>query len=191
MSALRLQTVIFVYGLVSASALVWGYIRGNPDIYHHPEGILQLPLQYGVPVGIAAGIVFGIIIARITRFTVKRFEWARKLHLEFRGLLGRLGDVDIIVYAGTSAIGEEMLFRGAMQPALGLVAASLIFGIVHIAPKTHFIPWTLQAIAMGFAFGLMYEISGELAAPIAAHFTINYVNLHFINNYNPAPPVTA
>ena len=115
-----------------------------------------------------------------------RFQWAQTLHTEFRGLLGKLRDVDILAYAVFTAIGEEMFFRGVMQAEWGIVPASLIFGVSHVALGRKFIPWPLQAVVMGFAFGGLYWLSGDLAAPVMAHFTINYQNLHFINRYDPS-----
>jgi len=185
MAKLKLQTVGLLYGSLAVAAMVWGFLRDNPDIYHHPDGLLHLPLEFGVPVGALAGIAFGMLAARLTRFSVKRYTWARLLHIEFRSLLGRLSDSDVIGYAAASAVAEELFFRGALQPAVGLVASSLIFGLLHFGPTRRFIPWTFQALVIGFAFGGLFRLMGELSAPIAAHFTINYLNLHFINRYDP------
>jgi uncharacterized protein len=188
LTALRLKTAALIYGLLAAAAVAWGFLRDNPDIYHHPAGLLasHLPLPAGVILGGSAGVAFGLGIAWMTRFSVYRFRWARTLHVEFRGLLGPLTGTDILAYAVFSAIGEELFFRGAMQPVLGIVPASLVFGLLHVAPGRKFVPWPFQAVAMGFAFGGLYWLSGELSAPILAHFTINYQNLHFINNYDPS-----
>lgn len=188
LTAVRIRTAAIVYGLFAAAAIGWGFLRENPDIFHHPDGVLSghLPLVANVILGAAVGIAFGMCIAWLTRFTVYKFRWARALHIEFRGLLGPLRDSDILVYAVLTAVGEEMLFRGAMQPELGIVTTSVIFGLAHIAWGRKSIPWPMQAIAMGFAFGGLYWLTGNLTAPVLAHFTINYQNLHFINRYDPS-----
>ncbi len=188
MTAIRIKTAALVYGVLAALAVVLGFFaRDNHDIYHHPDGLLgPFPLAGGVLLGGAAGIAFGLGMSWLTRFSVYRFQWARTLHTEFRGLLGPLRSIDILAYAVFSAVAEEMFFRGALQPMLGIVATSLVFGALHIAPGRKFLPWPFQAIAMGFAFGGLYWLSGDLAAPIMAHFTINYQNLHFINRYDPS-----
>ena len=41
-------------------------------------------------------------------------------------------------------------------------------------------PWTLSALVLGVSFGYMFQATGDLGSPIVAHFTINYLNLHFI-----------
>jgi membrane protease YdiL (CAAX protease family) len=185
---IRLKIAALVYGLLTVAAIAWGILRDDPDIFHHPSALMvdQLPLPAAILLGGAAGIAFGLGIAWLTRFSVYRFGWARRLHTEFRGLFGPLKNRDILAFALLSAIGEEMFFRGAMQPVLGIVPASITFGLLHIAPSRKLIPWPFQAVAMGFAFGGLYWLSGNLAAPVAAHFVINYQNLHFINSYDPS-----
>ena len=189
MTAIRIKTAACVYGLLASCAVMFSlFVRGDPDIYHHPAGLPSepFPLIGGILMGGAAGITFGLGIAWLTRLSVYRFSWSRTLHIEFRGLLGPLGNSDILAYAILSAVAEEMFFRGALQPMLGIVPTSLIFGVLHIAPGRKFIPWPFQAIAMGFAFGGLFWLSGDLSAPVMAHFTINYQNLHFINRYDPS-----
>jgi membrane protease YdiL (CAAX protease family) len=188
LTKIRLKIAALIYGLFGAVAVTWGVLRGDPDIFQHPEGLMAetFPLPAGIVLGGAAGITFGLGIARLTRFSVYRFRWARTLHTEFRGLFGPLSNVDILAYSVFSAIGEELFFRGAMQPVLGIVPASIIFGMLHFAPGRKLMPWPLQAVAMGFAFGGLFWLSGNLAAPVLAHFTINYQNLQFINSYDPS-----
>ena len=70
-----------------------------------------------------------------------------------------------------------MLFRGALQPAVGIVWASLIFGACHFLPRKELMLWSVYAVAMGFAFGLLYEWTGHLMAPVTAHALVNGVNL--------------
>ncbi len=188
MSALRIKTGALVYGLLSAAALAWAFGRNEPNLFVHPEGFLtaRVPLFAATLVGLVAGLLFGLFVAYLTRVSVYRFEWARGLHMEFRGLLGQMTGTEIWAYASMAALGEEMLFRGAMQPVLGIVPTSLIFGLAHIAWGRKSIPWPVQAIVMGFAFGGLFWLTGNLVAPIVAHFVINYQNLHFINSYDPS-----
>jgi membrane protease YdiL (CAAX protease family) len=81
-----------------------------------------------------------------------------------------------LLLAAVSAVGEELLFRGVLQAEIGIVWASLLFGLVHVGPDRVFLAWTASATAMGFAFGGLYELWG-VSAPIVAHFVINAVNL--------------
>jgi len=85
-----------------------------------------------------------------------------------------------VILAACSSLGEELLFRGALMPWLGLPLSSLVFASLHIGPGRRFVPWTLMALALGIGFGYLARSTGSLGAPIAAHFTINFVNLRFI-----------
>jgi hypothetical protein len=81
-----------------------------------------------------------------------------------------------------SGFAEEAFFRGALQPQVGLVIASLIFGVVHFVPRREFLPWTAFAIAAGFLFGWLFDTTGNLVAPVVAHASINAVNLWLLSN---------
>ncbi len=189
MSRFRLKIAAAFYGFISLGAVAWVMVRsGNVrELFYHPSGLMvdQSP-AVDLLVGGAAGVAFGLGMARLSRFMVHRFEWAKGLHIEFRGLLGPLRDIDVLAFAAFSAIGEELLFRGALQTTFGIVVSSVAFGILHVGPSRKFIPWPFQAVAMGFAFGTLFWLTGNLAAPIMAHFAINYQNLHFINRYDPS-----
>jgi membrane protease YdiL (CAAX protease family) len=74
-------------------------------------------------------------------------------------------------------VAEETFFRGALQPTLGWLPASLIFGLVHFAPRRELLPWTGFALCVGMVLGALFESTGNLVAPIVAHVGINAVNL--------------
>ena len=92
-------------------------------------------------------------------------------------VLGRRTVGECVVLAAVSAIAEEALFRGALQPHLGWVGASLLFGLAHFAPRRDLLPWTGFAVLAGFVLGALFEVTGNLIAPVVAHFAINAVNL--------------
>jgi membrane protease YdiL (CAAX protease family) len=92
-------------------------------------------------------------------------------------------------------VGEELLFRGAMLPALrahyGAVAAvaitSVAFGLLHVPWSRRMLPWTLMATAMGVVFALLYLVTGEVLAPVMAHAVVNYENLGFLVDRTARP----
>lgn len=110
------------------------------------------------------------------------FNWRRGR--EMAQLLGQLltplTGTNAVQLAALSAAAEEALFRGALQPEIGLVPASLLFGIVHFPAEPRLRTWTAFAMAMGFALGGLYAATGGLAAPVLAHFLINAVNLAWL-----------
>ena len=106
-------------------------------------------------------------------------------------MLGAMSPAQVTVFAVTSSIGEELLFRGFLQQWLsdglftgpmsdwwGLIVASLIFGLIHVGPERRtFLPWTIMAVVMGFVLGAIYLYTGNVLAPVLCHFTINLLNL--------------
>ena len=76
---------------------------------------------------------------------------------------------DLVLVSVLSGVGEEVFFRGALQPFLGITLTSLLFGAVHVGPDRRFLVWTLWATLAGFLFGFLYLLTGGLLAPITAH----------------------
>jgi membrane protease YdiL (CAAX protease family) len=128
----------------------------------------------GLGIGMAAAIV------AVTWFCGRRFAWSRDLEGEFARLLGPLDSADIFTVALFSGVAEEVFFRGALQPHVGYVSASLLFGLFHIGPSRAFVGWTVFALAIGFLFGGIVALTGSLLPVIVAHFGVNFVNLHRI-----------
>ena len=91
--------------------------------------------------------------------------------------LGPLRTRDCLLLALLSGVAEEALFRGALQPRVGLVWASLLFSLAHLVPRRELLPWSVFSLAAGFLLGGLYAATGNLVAPVVAHFTINAVNL--------------
>jgi membrane protease YdiL (CAAX protease family) len=84
---------------------------------------------------------------------------------------------DLVLVSVFSGIGEEAFFRGALQPEIGLVASSLLFGVLHVGPDRRYLVWTLWAVAAGFLFGLLYLWTGGILAPVTAHVMHNAATL--------------
>ena len=80
---------------------------------------------------------------------------------------------DLILVSAFSGVGEEAFFRGALQPVLGLVLTSLLFGALHVGPDRRYLVWTFFSVGAGFLFGSLYEWTGGLLAPMVAHVLHN------------------
>jgi membrane protease YdiL (CAAX protease family) len=81
----------------------------------------------------------------------------------------------ISVLAG---LGEEIFFRGAMQPALGWPAATVAFGLAHVTRRS----WALAVWALGAGAGLaaLAIVTEGLLAPIVAHAVYDFVALVWV-----------
>ncbi len=182
----RAQLVIGLYGALALLAVLLSAGRGDPDPYRLDDDVTARWLLLAPVLGLAIGLA----LVWATRALTARFEWARGLHSGFRDLLGPLTTRDMIILAAASSIGEELLFRGALLPWIGVWAQALLFAALHVAPGKRFVaflPWTASAFVFGVGLGYVAEATGNLGAPIVAHFTINLLNLRYIVRTDLAP----
>lgn len=75
------------------------------------------------------------------------------------------------VLALVSGIGEELLFRGALQPIFGLVPTALLFAIAHV--QYGFTPATLSIFIIGLALGHLRRTTNTTTT-IFVHFGYNF-----------------
>jgi len=175
-AASRSQLILGLYGFLAALAVVIAAGRGDLDVYRiagvsTPTRLVLSPLL---------GLAFGLAVVFASRLAVHRFDWARRLHRDFRGLLGNLDAREVLFLAVASSVGEELLFRGALPPIIGLWPSAIVFALLHIGPGVRFLPWTVSALVIGLLFGWVSQAIGDLGAPIVAHFIINFMNLQYI-----------
>lgn len=171
----RASLVIGLYGAMALVGLVIAAGRGNPDLYR-----LGSPEAWQLLGGPLIGVGAGLVVVGLTRLATKHFQWARDLHTSFHDLLGPLTGREIVILAAASSIGEEVFFRGALLPWFGVWPQAVVFALLHVGPGKRFLPWTVSALALGAAFGWLAVWTGNLGAPIAAHFAINFLNLRYI-----------
>lgn len=173
--AFFVRTSLVVYGVMGCAALLWRMVFQGESILYPSPAAEATAWAFGPAIAVGALVGFAAVGSSelMTRFTQLGEALADLLG---EGLAG-LGRGDAILLALASGMAEEMLFRGAVQPAVGIVAASLIFGACHFLPRRELALWSLWAVVIGFGFGLLFEWTGHLAAPIAAHVVVNGINL--------------
>jgi membrane protease YdiL (CAAX protease family) len=171
------------YGALAAAAVLWRSVwLGEPLLYASETAARAgtAPLR-NVAVGLlAAGVVVGLSF-ELTRHTRAGRALARGLS----ELLGPLSAGQILLLAAVSGVAEEAFFRGALQPRVGWVAASVIFGLVHFVPRPEFRLWTVFSLGAGFLLGFLFEATGNLIAPVVAHAGVNAVNLTLLVRGGP------
>jgi membrane protease YdiL (CAAX protease family) len=171
----RASMVIGLYGAMALVALVIAAGRGDPDLYR-----FGARPHWPLLAGPFAGLALGLAVVGLTRVATRRYAWARHLHRSFHDLLGPLTGREMLILALASSVGEELLFRGALLPWLGPWWQAVVFALLHVGPGKRFLPWTASAFVLGAVFGWLTLGTTNLGAPIAAHFTINFLNLRFI-----------
>lgn len=169
------RTGIWFYGAMAIIAVLWRTgLYGESIFYSQAADPTRGAAWAGdLALGVGVGLAFVLLSNLATRFT----EWGQKLARAMADALGPISTPDAILLAFASGLAEEMFFRGALQPRVGLVVASVLFGCVHFVPRREFLPWTVFAVVVGFCFGVMFDGTGNLLAPVAAHIVINGINL--------------
>ncbi len=172
-----------MYPLMAALAFGLSYwLLDRSPLTALGDGGLSLPWK----VGLGAGL--GLLVYGLDNLLERVLPFFQRMAQAFGDLLGGLGPGQVLAMAVLSSVGEEIFFRGFVQvgaehylgsylPGAGLIVSSIFFGLLHIAPDRRLWAWPLLAIAMGFAFGWLFDYTGDVLAPILAHFTINFFSL--------------
>ena len=96
---------------------------------------------------------------------------------------------DLALIALLAGLGEEMLFRGILQPALGrwlgpwpgLVLASVLFGLLHPITGTY----VVLAALIGAYLGYLFDLRQNLLVVIVAHALYDFVVLACLVRQTP------
>lgn len=177
---LLLSLALNVVALLAVPVLaVWISRPGPPGLV-----VERLRLTLGPQFGIHLAIGAGITVA--TMFALGALLWgleeAGLYTAEESELVPQLQAVLtlplIFIIPLIAAVTEEVFFRGILQPRVGLITSSLLFGVVHSGYGT-----VLQLVApfvLGLLFGLLFERTRSLWAPIAGHFTFDLIQLSIL-----------
>lgn len=79
----------------------------------------------------------------------------------------------------TAALGEELVFRGALQPRFGLLVTAVMFTIVH--SQYGFSPATLLVLIIALVLGWLRR-RYNLNVPIMVHFGYNFLSVLVLAN---------
>lgn len=173
-------------GMAVFATLLALALRGSPPFWM--PAWLPLTPPRDVLYSLGLGACLGLLVAVGTRFCVPRFAWAKNLHRELRPLTRGLSGFGIIGLAATSALGEELLFRGLLQPWLGLWLQALLFGVLHQLTGPSRWVWAGWATLVGLALGAIFALTGSVVGPFAAHALINGLNLSYLRSHDTEPP---
>src|SRR5262245_5591234 len=171
-----LQWVLIFYGAVAAVAVGWRLAVNGMLPWRSSADAPVAPLWLRLALGVGAGLA----LVGASRLATARTRAGRTLAAELAQLLGPLSLGRAWAFALASGLAEEALFRGALQPRVGLLAATLLFAAAHYVPRAGLRAWSLFALAAGAVFGALFAASGDLLAPALAHAVVNGLNLHWL-----------
>jgi len=169
---LALTTFFYIIALLAPALILRGWWFDD-RLY---RGDLGLPSAAAIAVATVATVL--LIIATPW---IMRFEWARQVTELVARTFGPLTATRAAWLGIVSGFSEELLFRGALQPMLGLLPASIAFALLHCVAG-----WWLFALVMGVALGLLYSWDANLWPCVLAHALLNGVNLYRLSHHGPA-----
>lgn len=174
-SGLPLGLATAFYGALAAIAWGWRLWIDGVAPWTSPGGT-----PWPLPGRVAAGLAAGLALVALSRIWTLRTPSGRALAREMVALLGPLRAPEAWLLALLSGLGEELFFRGALQPRVGWLWASLLFGAAHLAPQRGLWTWSLWALLAGGVLGGLFAGSGDLVAPALAHVVVNGLNLQWL-----------
>jgi membrane protease YdiL (CAAX protease family) len=173
------------YGAMAIAAVLWRVGFNGEDLFYASPGHQTLRELHPIR-DVGLGLLLGGGVLGLSQLMTARTRWGEELARSLARGLSRLTVAEALLLALASGMAEEMFFRGALQPRVGWMAASLLFGALHFVPRREFLPWTGFAVVVGLLLGAAFDYTGNLVAPVVAHVLINGVNLPLlIRRYGP------
>ena len=174
------------YLLLSAVGIGLSLLVRGASPFTHPDPWLALPPVVAASGSVAMGVAMAFGLTFVTRLSALRFDWASRLCSELRPFARSLTPGQVLLVAGLSSLGEELLFRGFLLPLVGILASSAIFGFAHQMRGPSRWIWIAWATTAGLLFGAAFRLTGSLVGPLVAHALTNAANLGFLKTYEPA-----
>ena len=176
------RTVRFL-ALGEASLLVlgflWAWLRSLPVHYRFDLEAL------GQAVVVAAAFSIGNLA--LYHFS-KRLGYPSAVHAFFEQevlpVLRHIRLLELVLLVLVVGAGEELFFRGVLQEEIGLLAASILFGVLH-GPSRPLWPLAIWATLMGILFGILYQATENLVVPMLAHAIYDGVAICYLRVTNP------
>lgn len=182
---LRYGLLAIAYASMAVLALGVSELFLERSVWLYPTPWLGLEGAAAHVYSLALGVALGALVVFGTRRMVERLSWAQELASALRPFARDLSGGGILVVALLSSVGEELLFRGLVQPWVGLWLQALLFGLLHQMPGPSRWAWVGWASVIGLVFGAVFAGTGSLVGPVVAHAIINGFNLNYLQNHDP------
>lgn len=165
------------------AGLLWAFLIGREGVRYGPSpGILLAACALTV---LFTALNFGLFfLGRKLAIAPMVYEFLEKDIFPFvrEASLGEL-----LLGAAMAGFSEELVFRGLLQPKIGLVAASLVFGLLH-GPSRGLWPLAAWAAGAGAFLGALQISTGNLLLPTLVHAFYDAVALLYVRYLWHAEP---
>jgi len=175
-----------VQGMILNNGLLAGIAFGLAALFGRPTPWTLLQKGAPWPVQAALGAVIGLFMGASVVVVVYGVPAFRR---EISRLLGRadLRGLNPLWFSLCAGVGEEALFRGALQPLLGLGVSSLVFTAAHFqtggfrSMNPMKAVYAMLVFLASLALGTIYARLGLLAA-VVTHAVVDIVCLTALRN---------
>lgn len=163
-----IATILIQSALFFSLPLIWLQLRGDLSslriLPNDPARSLILGMLVGL--GIAALSIATDLLGLKNPFAEQ--------------IVGSLTTWDIVLLnILLIAPSEELFFRAFLIPRIGLVASSILFGLLHWFGYFNLVE-VIGATVIGFVLGITYIRTGGLIAPIVAHALANIASMLYL-----------
>ncbi len=142
-----------------------------------------------ISIGLLGTLPLFLLFSALYSHPVAGFDQIKQTLLDTLGeQLAQLRWHHMLALAAAAGFGEELLFRGTIQPWLenlggyqfGLLASNVIFGMVHAITRMYAIITGVVGIYLGY----LMDVSGErnLLAPIITHGLYDFLAFIVVAN---------
>ncbi|XP_061365811.1 uncharacterized protein LOC133309084 [Gastrolobium bilobum] len=176
-----LQACIITSGLIAALGIVIRQISHVASTEGLPVLDCSTEVSFGFEIWhleLITGLV--VLISSCRYLLLKTWtDFADSSEAANQQVLSSLQPLDYIVVAFLPGISEELLFRGAILPLLGMNwesigVAALIFGVLHLGNGRKY-SFAIWATFVGLAYGYATILSSSVAVPMASHAVNNLI----------------
>jgi uncharacterized protein len=133
---------------------------------------------WNVPMQILVGTIYGSLSAFLALFIISRSFFKEKKKYYYQKISGlKLNYGTIIFLSFCAGIGEEIFFRGGIQPLLGIWPTSILFVLLHgyLNPFNWRISiYGIFMVIVIAGFGYLFETIGIITA-IIAHTIFDFI----------------
>ena len=151
-----------------------------------PQAVLTGPMGWGAQLLYGLALSAVAAVASYLAFRVTAGSEATRNTIKAYGRLD-LSGLNPVWISLAAAIGEELLFRAALQPLLGVWIASLLFLLTHTPvyqfrkPNRATLVQAAGVFGASVALGFIYQYVGLLAA-VLVHTALDVVGLYVVRN---------
>lgn len=177
--------------LAAGTLLVFGGLGAYFIPFVRESGFLEfLTGSKTILLQLVVGLGFGVVTAN-AGWQIVELPKLYKTKIFFSQIIRpmKLNHLQILIISVCAGIGEELFFRGAIQPLLGIWTTSILFVLLHGYLNPFNLPLTFYGIYMVLVIGVMglfTEHIGIVSAMIA-HTTIDYILLQKLSRVELPP----